>query len=66
LKRWIVNLGKISKPDASIQIAQFILEIAAPEEAPPKKVPEMQSPLRTQKKNRSMLLCDFAYAHQLF
>ena len=38
LKSWVTNISKLSKPDASLQIARFILELASPENAPPKKL----------------------------
>jgi processive 1,2-diacylglycerol beta-glucosyltransferase len=58
LKRWVANIGKISKPDASIQIAHFILNMAAPEETPPKKIVETPKRSGSKKRDQSMLLCD--------
>src|SRR6476661_7185889 len=58
LETWVSNIAKLSKPDASLQIAHFLLELASPENSPPKKLPHF---LRTQsegKDNRSVLLCD--------
>src|SRR5271170_1725005 len=39
LQTWVTNIAKLSKPDASLQIARFLLELASPENAPPKKLP---------------------------
>jgi UDP-N-acetylglucosamine:LPS N-acetylglucosamine transferase len=44
LKRWAANLERLSKPDASIRIAQFILDTVAPEETPPRKNAEDSEP----------------------
>jgi len=58
LQTWVTNISKLSKPDASLQIARFLLELASPENAPPKKLPHF---LRTEsggKDGRSILLCD--------
>src|SRR5215469_13744021 len=58
LKTWVSSIAKLSKPDASLQIARFILETAVPENAPPKKVPHVLPAQRSGKDNRSVLLCD--------
>jgi processive 1,2-diacylglycerol beta-glucosyltransferase len=58
LQTWVTNISKLSKPDASLRIARFLLELASPENAPPKKLPHF---LRTEsegKDGRSILLCD--------
>ncbi len=58
LKEWVASISRLSKPDASLQIASFILELASPENAPPKK---LQSFLRADSKGkdgRSIVLCD--------
>jgi processive 1,2-diacylglycerol beta-glucosyltransferase len=57
LETWLANISKLSKPDASLQIARFILEAAVPENTPPKKVPRVL-PQPTTRGNRSVLLCD--------
>jgi processive 1,2-diacylglycerol beta-glucosyltransferase len=57
LQTWLSNIAKLSKPDASLQIARFILETAVPENTPPKRV--HASPAKSvSKKDRSVLLCD--------
>jgi processive 1,2-diacylglycerol beta-glucosyltransferase len=58
LKTWLSNIAKLSKPDASLQIARFILETAVPENAPPKKVPHVLPARASGKDDRSVLLCD--------
>jgi processive 1,2-diacylglycerol beta-glucosyltransferase len=66
LKTWVTNIGKLSKPDASLQIARFLLELATPENVPPKKLPHF---LRTQPEGkdggRSILLCDL-HTHSIY
>ncbi|MBV9107315.1 MAG: glycosyltransferase [Verrucomicrobia bacterium] len=65
LQTWVTNISKLSKPDASLQIARFLLELASPENAPPKKLPHF---LRTQsegKDGRSILLCDL-HTHSVY
>jgi processive 1,2-diacylglycerol beta-glucosyltransferase len=58
LKTWVTNIEKLSKPDASLQIARFILELASPENASPKKLPDFLRTQSTGKDSRSILLCD--------
>ena len=58
LKTWFSNIAKLSKPDASLQIARFILETAVPENTPPKRVPHVLPAQSTGKDDRSVLLCD--------
>jgi processive 1,2-diacylglycerol beta-glucosyltransferase len=65
LQTWVANISKLSKPDASLQIARFLLELASPKNVPPKKLPHF---LRTQsegKDGRSILLCDL-HAHTVY
>jgi UDP-N-acetylglucosamine:LPS N-acetylglucosamine transferase len=65
LQTWVTNIAKLSKPDASLQIARFLLELASPENAPPKKLPQF---FRTQpegKDGRSILLCDL-HTHTIY
>jgi processive 1,2-diacylglycerol beta-glucosyltransferase len=65
LQTWVTNISKLSKPDASLQIAHFLLELASPENAPPKKLPHF---LRTEsegKDGRSILLCDL-HTHTIY
>jgi processive 1,2-diacylglycerol beta-glucosyltransferase len=65
LQTWVTNIAKLSKPDASLQIARFLLELASPENAPPRKLPHL---LRTQsegKDGRSILLCDL-HTHTVY
>jgi processive 1,2-diacylglycerol beta-glucosyltransferase len=56
LATWLANISKLSKPDASLQIARFILETAVPENTPPKRLPQMSPP--SANTDRSVLLCD--------
>jgi processive 1,2-diacylglycerol beta-glucosyltransferase len=65
LKTWVVNISNLSKPDASLQIARFILEQASPENAPPKKLPHVVRAHSTSKDGRSILLCDL-HTHSIY
>jgi processive 1,2-diacylglycerol beta-glucosyltransferase len=58
LKSWVANISKLSKPDASLQIARFILESAVPENAPPKKLSHLLPAEPIGRDGRSILLCD--------
>jgi processive 1,2-diacylglycerol beta-glucosyltransferase len=58
LKSWVSNISKLSKPDASLQIARFILESAVPENAPPKKLSHLLPSQPMGRDGRSILLCD--------
>ena len=58
LQAWRRNIAKLSKPDASLQIARFILQAAVPENTPPRKVPHVLSEPTVTKDSRSVLLCD--------
>jgi processive 1,2-diacylglycerol beta-glucosyltransferase len=65
LKTWVTNIGKLSKPDASLQIARFLLELASPENAPPKKLPHFLRAQPEGKDRRSILLCDL-HTHSIY
>ena len=65
LKTWVANISKLSKPDASLQIARFILEFASPENAPPKKLQHFLRADSKEKDSRSILLCDL-HTHSVY
>jgi processive 1,2-diacylglycerol beta-glucosyltransferase len=65
LKTWVVNIAKLSKPDASLQIARFLLELASPENAPPKNLPHFLRTPSEGKDGRSLLLCDL-HTHSIY
>jgi processive 1,2-diacylglycerol beta-glucosyltransferase len=65
LKAWVTNISKLSKPDASLQIARFILEFASPENAPPKKLQHFLRADSKEKDGRSILLCDL-HTHSVY
>jgi processive 1,2-diacylglycerol beta-glucosyltransferase len=65
LQTWVTNIAKLSKPDASLQIAHFLLELASPENAPPKKLPHFLGTQPEAKDGRSILLCDL-HAHTAY
>ena len=64
LKQWTANLAKLSKPDASLQIARFVLESAVPQNTPPKRAADLH-PLPASRKSRSILLSDL-HTHTSF
>lgn len=64
LKQWTANLAKLSKPDASLRIARFVLESAVPQNTPPKRAADLH-PLPTSRTNRSILLSDL-HTHTSF
>jgi processive 1,2-diacylglycerol beta-glucosyltransferase len=63
LKQWHQNLLKISKPDASLQIGRFILDLATPENAPLRQLPYLRK--TAARRQQSILLCDL-HAHSVF
>jgi processive 1,2-diacylglycerol beta-glucosyltransferase len=65
LKTWVANISKLSKPDASLQIARFILELAIPENAPPKKLSHLSATQPMGRDGRSILLCDL-HTHSIY
>jgi hypothetical protein len=67
LNRWVDNISRLSKPDASLQIARFILDLAVSEVAPPRRsiVPKEPVPVNLAVKSPSILLCDF-HSHSVF
>jgi processive 1,2-diacylglycerol beta-glucosyltransferase len=65
LKAWVTNISKLSKPDASLQIARFILDFASPENAPPKKLQHFLRAGSKEKDGRSILLCDL-HTHSVY
>jgi processive 1,2-diacylglycerol beta-glucosyltransferase len=64
LKQWTGNLAKLSKPDASLQIARFVLESAVPQNTPPKRAADLH-PLPASRTSRSILLSDL-HTHTSF
>jgi processive 1,2-diacylglycerol beta-glucosyltransferase len=67
LNRWVDNISRLSKPDASLQIARFILDLAVSEIVPPRRsvVPKEPIPVNLAVKSPSILLCDF-HSHSVF
>jgi processive 1,2-diacylglycerol beta-glucosyltransferase len=67
LNRWVDNISRLSRPDASLQIARFILDLALPEIAQPRRsiVPKEPIPANLSAKSASILLCDF-HSHSIF
>jgi processive 1,2-diacylglycerol beta-glucosyltransferase len=67
LNRWVDNISRLSKPDASLQIARFILDLAVSEVVPPRRsiVPKEPVPVNLAVKSPSILLCDF-HSHSVF
>jgi processive 1,2-diacylglycerol beta-glucosyltransferase len=64
LKKWNQNLLRISKPDASLQIARFILDLATPVNTPPQQLPHLEK-LPAKGSAQSILLCDL-HTHSVF
>src|ERR1700675_1385098 len=65
LETWVSNIAKLSKPDASLQIAHFLLQLASPENAPPKKLPHFVRTQSEGKDGRSILMCDL-HTHSVY
>jgi processive 1,2-diacylglycerol beta-glucosyltransferase len=65
LQTWVANIARLSKPDASLQIARFILELASPENSPPKKLPYFVRTESEGKDGRSILMCDL-HTHSVY
>jgi processive 1,2-diacylglycerol beta-glucosyltransferase len=67
LNRWVENISRLSRPDASLQIARFILDLALPEVVLPRRsiVPKKPVPVNLAVKSPSILLCDF-HSHSVF
>jgi UDP-N-acetylglucosamine:LPS N-acetylglucosamine transferase/predicted metal-dependent phosphoesterase TrpH len=67
LNRWVDNISRLSKPDASLQIARFILDLAVSEAVPPRRAvaPKEPVPVNLTVKSPSILLCDF-HSHSVF
>jgi processive 1,2-diacylglycerol beta-glucosyltransferase len=62
LKTWVTNIARLSKPDASLQIARFILELTSVEGGPPEKMQHLL-PAESEGKNvRSILHSDSIYS----
>ncbi len=64
LKKWNANLQRISRPDASLQIARFILELATAENAPPRDLHQFKQ-RSNQRQKQAILLCDL-HTHSVF
>jgi UDP-N-acetylglucosamine:LPS N-acetylglucosamine transferase len=67
LNRWVDNISRLSKPDASLQIARFILDLAVSEAVPARRpiAPKEPVPVNLGVKAPSILLCDF-HSHSVF
>src|SRR3984957_12493182 len=65
LESWVSNIARLSKPDASLQIARFILEMTSSENAPPEKLPHFLRAQSEGKDGRSILMCDL-HTHSVF
>src|ERR1700730_8616871 len=67
LNRWVDNISRLSKPDASLQIARFILDLAVSKVVPPRRsiVPKEPVAVNLAVKSPSILLCDF-HSHSVF
>ena len=62
LKTWVTNIGRLSKPDASLQIARFILELTSSESSPPEKMQHLLPAASEGKDVRSILHSDSIYS----
>ncbi|MBV9491563.1 MAG: PHP domain-containing protein, partial [Verrucomicrobia bacterium] len=61
LLQWVANFARLSKPDASLQIARFILDLAVPGHVAPRRLlVEAKSATK-----QSILLCDL-HTHSTF
>jgi len=65
LRKWVANISKLSKPDASLQIARFILDLAVPENSPPGKLSHLRPKPEQKRSKHSILLCDL-HTHTVF
>ena len=65
LRKWAANISKLSKPDASLQIARFILDLAVPENSPPGKLSHLRPKPEQKRSKHSILLCDL-HTHTVF
>ncbi len=64
LKKWNKNLLRISRPDASLQIARFILDLAMAENTPPRDLHQFKQQ-SVQRRKQAILLCDL-HTHSVF
>ena len=62
LKAWVTNIGRLSKPDASLQTARFILELLPSESGPPEKMQHLLPAESEGKDVRSILHSDSIYS----
>ncbi|HEY0792977.1 MAG TPA: PHP domain-containing protein [Chthoniobacterales bacterium] len=63
LRQWVQNVGRLSKPDASLQIARFVLELTVPEVVSLRPAPDLKR--RPVAARQSILLCDL-HTHTTF
>lgn len=55
---WQKNITRLSRPEASLDIARFVLELGVPDNSPPRKIASFERrvpPISTQ---RNLLMCD--------
>jgi processive 1,2-diacylglycerol beta-glucosyltransferase len=65
LKTWVTNIGRLSKPAASLQIARFIFEQTSSKIGPPEKMQHLHPAASEAKDVRSILHSDSIYSQGL-
>lgn len=55
---WLTNIGRLSKPGASLDIARFVLESGVPENTPPRKLNVFEKRVPPVSSKKGLLMCD--------
>jgi processive 1,2-diacylglycerol beta-glucosyltransferase len=56
-RKWEENITRLSKPEAALEIARFVLETATPGNPPPRKLAPFEPPAITENR-KHLLICD--------
>ncbi len=63
--QWQTNITRLSRPEASLDIARFVLELGVPDNSPPRKIASFDRHVPTASSPRNLLMCDL-HTHTYF
>ncbi len=64
-RQWQKNITRLSRPEASLDIARFVLDLGIPENSPPRKLANFDRRVPPASNQRNMLMCDL-HTHSHF
>ncbi|MEO7934090.1 MAG: PHP domain-containing protein [Chthoniobacterales bacterium] len=64
-QQWQTNITRLSRPEASLDIARFVLELGVPDNTPPRKIASFDRHVPPASSSRNLLMCDL-HTHSHF